>query len=210
MAGAVQRRGERWSAIIARIETDDYSNRRFRFVLLWRDPLIPSLRAHMRAAESYKFFSVFPYEVKSAFRNFSALFRSAPLPLLSGAGRKGLKRAFCCYRTSPETRFCIVCSCPLDKKRAWSILKNCGRSLDLRHFSPSKKSEKRRKTGEKEKTEKRASMEAVKASIIMSYKCEKMVGMARFELATFCPPDKRANQAALHPDSIMQSDYPVM
>ena len=27
-----------------------------------------------------------------------------------------------------------------------------------------------------------------------------MVGMARFELATFCPPDKRANQAALHPD----------
>ena len=27
-----------------------------------------------------------------------------------------------------------------------------------------------------------------------------MVGIARFELATFCPPDKRANQAALHPD----------
>ena len=31
-------------------------------------------------------------------------------------------------------------------------------------------------------------------------KDNKMVGMARFELATFCPPDKRANQAALHPD----------
>ena len=30
----------------------------------------------------------------------------------------------------------------------------------------------------------------------------KMVGMARFELATFCPPDKRANQAALHPDRL--------
>ena len=29
---------------------------------------------------------------------------------------------------------------------------------------------------------------------------KKMVGIARFELATFCPPDKRANQAALHPD----------
>ena len=27
-----------------------------------------------------------------------------------------------------------------------------------------------------------------------------MVGIARFELATFCPPDKRANQAALRPD----------
>ena len=27
-----------------------------------------------------------------------------------------------------------------------------------------------------------------------------MVGTARFELATFCPPDKRANQAALRPD----------
>ena len=27
-----------------------------------------------------------------------------------------------------------------------------------------------------------------------------MVGIARFELATFCPPDKRANQAALYPD----------
>ena len=45
--------------------------------------------------------------------------------------------------------------------------------LTHRVSSPSKKSEKRRKTGEKEKTEKRASMEAVKASIIMSYKCEK-------------------------------------
>lgn len=29
---------------------------------------------------------------------------------------------------------------------------------------------------------------------------EKMVGIARFELATFCPPDKRANQAALYPE----------
>lgn len=27
-----------------------------------------------------------------------------------------------------------------------------------------------------------------------------MVGIARFELATFCPPDKRANQAALYPE----------
>ena len=27
-----------------------------------------------------------------------------------------------------------------------------------------------------------------------------MVGMMRIELTTFCPPDKRANQAALHPD----------
>ena len=27
----------------------------------------------------------------------------------------------------------------------------------------------------------------------------KMVGMARFELAASCPPDTRANQAALHP-----------
>ena len=37
---------------------------------------------------------------------------------------------------------------------------------------------------------------------ILSSLCikNKMVGMARFELATFCPPDKRANQAALHPD----------
>ena len=29
---------------------------------------------------------------------------------------------------------------------------------------------------------------------------KKMVGMMRIELTTFCPPDKRANQAALHPD----------
>ena len=29
---------------------------------------------------------------------------------------------------------------------------------------------------------------------------KKMVGIARFELATFCPPDKRANQAALYPE----------
>ena len=29
-----------------------------------------------------------------------------------------------------------------------------------------------------------------------------MVGTARFELATFCPPDKRANQAALRSDVI--------
>ena len=33
---------------------------------------------------------------------------------------------------------------------------------------------------------------------------KKMVGIARFELATFCPPDKRANQAALHPDIVRQ------
>ena len=31
---------------------------------------------------------------------------------------------------------------------------------------------------------------------------KKMVGIARFELATFCPPDKRANQAALYPVSL--------
>ena len=35
---------------------------------------------------------------------------------------------------------------------------------------------------------------------IFFIKAKKMVGIARFELATFCPPDKRANQAALHPD----------
>ena len=37
----------------------------------------------------------------------------------------------------------------------------------------------------------------------------KMVGMARFELATFCPPDKRANQAALHPDRIKRNVTPI-
>ena len=36
-----------------------------------------------------------------------------------------------------------------------------------------------------------------------------MVGMARFELATFCPPDKRANQAALHPDRIGYNVTPI-
>ena len=36
-----------------------------------------------------------------------------------------------------------------------------------------------------------------------------MVGMARFELATFCPPDKRANQAALHPDRMNRNLTPI-
>ena len=29
-----------------------------------------------------------------------------------------------------------------------------------------------------------------------------LVGMRRFELPTSCPPDKRANQAAPHPDKV--------
>ena len=41
-----------------------------------------------------------------------------------------------------------------------------------------------------EKTDRRSGRRRIK----------KMVGIARFELATFCPPDKRANQAALYPD----------
>ena len=32
-----------------------------------------------------------------------------------------------------------------------------------------------------------------------------MVGMMRIELTTFCPPDKRANQAALHPDLMLSN-----
>ena len=42
-----------------------------------------------------------------------------------------------------------------------------------------------------EKTDRRSGRRRIK----------KMVGIARFELATFCPPDKRANQAALYPVS---------
>ena len=34
---------------------------------------------------------------------------------------------------------------------------------------------------------------------------KKMVGMMRIELTTFCPPDKRANQAALHPDLMISN-----
>ena len=41
-----------------------------------------------------------------------------------------------------------------------------------------------------EKTDRRSGRRRIK----------KMVGIARFELATFCPPDKRANQAALYPE----------
>ena len=43
-----------------------------------------------------------------------------------------------------------------------------------------------------EKTDRRSGRRRIK----------KMVGIARFELATFCPPDKRANQAALYPVSL--------
>ena len=46
-----------------------------------------------------------------------------------------------------------------------------------------------------------AHLRCMKRSLTASFlPLGKMVGMARFELATFCPPDKRANQAALHPD----------
>ena len=65
--------------------------------------------------------------------------------------RKGAETAFGGYLTAPERRFCIVPASSLDKIRAWSILKNCGRLFNASCFVTL---ENERKTTQKEGKEK--------------------------------------------------------
>ena len=88
----------------------------------------------MGASEFAKIFSVCPCEADFAVRTVPALVRSKRRGFLSaidpqGAVRKSGKGVFCGYRASPEVRFFRRFALPLDKIRAWSILKKRGTNV---------------------------------------------------------------------------------
>ena len=102
-------------------------------------------RARTEFTNFFRFFERGHFSGKKApiaFREFSAPVRNqSKMPsaaMIGRPARKGAETAFGDYLMALERRFCIVPASPLDKIRAWSILKNCRPFVTLWSILPSK------------------------------------------------------------------------
>ena len=109
-------------------------------------------------------------QTRAVFQRINAAWTTIEDALCGHDRQGGLKRRLPVIARLQRDGFCIVWTCPLDKKRAWSILKNCRPFVTLWSILPSKMSRKQRKKKERRKTRRRIAKTVVTRSLAMDYR----------------------------------------